>query len=325
MKFDYEKTIYIDSAIVKNGKFTFSGKVNEPDYYSLLYKNGWKPFILDNSILTFTGDANEPLYKSTIFGSREIQWDEDLRNSKKELVALMNNSADSSMAADSRGDTVLAKQYAESNQALAKKMYEKDIHFITTHPSAFISLSILNDEYRNFGFKDSKTLFDDLSDKLKNYTLGKEVAYKIFEGEQITALNAKAITFLQADTTGAMIPLSSFKGKYLLIDFWASWCAPCRAENPNIKTAYGKYKSKGFEVLGVSLDNDKSAWTKAIIKDGLTWTNVSDLQGWKNEVAKKYIVSEVPTNYLLDPDGKIIAKDLRGEALLNNLTEIFGQ
>ena len=141
----------------------------------------------------------------------------------------------------------------------------------------------------------------------------------------MTAINKKAISFSQKDTSGIEISLSSFKGKYLLIDFWASWCGPCRAENPNIKNAYQKYKSKGFEVLGVSLDNDKSAWTKAIINDSLTWTNVSDLKGWKNNIGQKYVVSAVPANYLLNKDGKIIAKDLRGEKLIKKLIEIFGQ
>jgi thiol-disulfide isomerase/thioredoxin len=325
MKFDYEKTIFIDSTIVKNGRFVFSGRVKEPDYYSILYKNDWKPFILDNSTLTFVGDAKEYLHKSKISGSKEIQWDEELRNSKEKFITLLNTTADSSMAADSRGDTLLAKLYADSNQAWNKKMYEKDRQFIATHPNAFVSLFFLDAGYKDFGFKDSKNLFNKLSKNLKNHSLGKEVAYKIFEGEHIAALNAKAITFSQADTAGNNISLSSFRGKYLLIDFWASWCIPCRAENPNIKNAYKNYKSKGFEVLGISLDNDKDAWVKAIIKDGLTWTHVSDLKGWKNEVAKKYIVNAVPANYLLDPEGKIIAKDLRGEDLLKKLTELFGQ
>ena len=325
-KFDYEKTVYIDSTIVKNGKFIFLGKIKEPDYYSILLKNDWKYFILDNSVLTFTGNANEYFYKSKIYGSKEIQWDEELRKSRESIIPLMNDAADSSMAADNRGDTLLAKKYADSNQLFAKKMDEKDKLFISTHPNAFISLYTLNNGgYKSLGFKDSKKLFNSLSNSLKTHSLGKEVKYKIFEGEQITAINAKAITFSQADTSGMMISLSSFKGKYLLIDFWASWCGPCRAESPNIKIAYDRYQLKGFEVLGVSLDNDKNAWIKAINKDGLKWTNVSDLQGWKNDVAKKYIVEAVPANYLLDRDGKIIAKNLKGEALIKKLTELLGK
>ncbi len=322
---DYEKTIYIDSSIIKNDKFFFSGKLKEPDYYSILYKNDWQFFILDNSVLTFIANANEPFYKSTISGSKEIQWDKEIRNINNDVGDLMNASADSSMAAGSRGDTLLENKYADDNQAYAKKIGESRKSFIKTHPKAFLSLSFLNEEYRSFGFKTSKSLFNNLSISLKNHSIGKVLKYNIFEGEQIAAINTKAITFTQADTSGKMISLSSFNGKYLLIDFWASWCGPCRAESPNIKIAYDRYQSKGFEVLGVSLDNDKNAWIKAINKDGLKWTNVSDLQGWKNDVAKKYIVQAVPANYLLDRNGKIIAKNLKGEALIKKLTELFGQ
>ena len=325
MKFDYEKTIFIDSAIIKNNTFLFKGKVEEPDYYSILFKEDWKPFVLDNSILTFTGNANEYFYKSKIYGSKEVSWAGELQNTINPFIPPQNDAADSSMAADGRGDILLAKKYADSNQYYAKRIDEKNEIFIGNHPNAFTSLYILNEGYKRFGIKKSKKLFSNLSKNLRNHSLGVELKYKIFEAEQMTAINKKAISFSQKDTSGIEISLSSFKGKYLLIDFWASWCGPCRAENPNIKNAYQKYKSKGFEVLGVSLDNDKSAWTKAIINDSLTWTNVSDLKGWKNNIGQKYVVSAVPANYLLNKDGKIIAKDLRGEKLIKKLIEIFGQ
>ncbi len=325
MKFDYEKNIYVDSAIVRHNYFQFKGKVNEPDYYSILFKEDWKPFILDNSILTFVGNGNEYLYKSKIYGSKEISWADELKNSTSPFISPMNDAADSSMAASSRGDTLLAKKYADSNQYYAKKIDAKNENFISNHPNAFISLYTLYNGHKNFGIKQSRKLFNNLSTQLKSCSFSIELKYQIFEAEQMTALNRKAISFSQTDTSGNEITLSSFKGKYLLIDFWASWCRPCRAENPNVKTAYERYKSKGFEVLGVSLDNDKLAWAGAIVKDDLKWTNVSDLKGWKNDVAKKYIVRAIPANYLIDREGKIIAKNLRGESLLNKLAELFGQ
>jgi thiol-disulfide isomerase/thioredoxin len=121
----------------------------------------------------------------------------------------------------------------------------------------------------------------------------------------------------------SVFKLSSLRGKYVLIDFWASWCGPCRQENPNVVRLYAKYKAKGFEIFGVSLDNDKNAWTRAIEKDMLTWQHVSDLQGWGNAGAVSYGVNAIPVTFLLDPQGKVIAKNLRGESLEVKLQEIF--
>jgi len=129
--------------------------------------------------------------------------------------------------------------------------------------------------------------------------------------------------FTQPDTLGRSVTLSSFRGKYVLIDFWASWCGPCRKENPNVVKAYEKYHPKGFEILGISLDENDQAWKKAIIKDKLNWVHLSDLKYWNNSVALLYGVSGIPQNYLIDPQGKIIATALRGEALDKKLAEIY--
>ena len=122
----------------------------------------------------------------------------------------------------------------------------------------------------------------------------------------------------------AKIPVASSEGKFLVLDFWASWCRPCRAENPNVVKAYNKFKDKNFTVLGVSLDQQKDAWVKAIEKDKLAWTQVSDLQSWNNSVAQMYRVQSIPQNFLIDPNGKIVAKDLRGADLEKKLCELLG-
>lgn len=136
-------------------------------------------------------------------------------------------------------------------------------------------------------------------------------------------IDQPAPDFIQNDIDGKPVSLESIKGKYILLDFWASWCGPCRMENPNLVVAYKKYHEKGFEIIGISLDEDKDAWEKAINQDNLTWTQLSDLKGYDNEVAKLYNVTALPYNYLINPEGKIIARLLKKERLTDRLEKSF--
>ena len=169
-----------------------------------------------------------------------------------------------------------------------------------------------------------RSLFDGLSPAVKGSTGGKAFAEKLAVATK-TGIGSMAMDFTQNDTLGKPVSLSAFRGKYVLLDFWASWCGPCRVENPAIVSTYAKYHPRGFEILSISLDRpgDKDKWMKAIHADKLTWTQVSDLQFWQNAVAVQYGVGSIPQNFLIDPQGKIIAKGLRGDELEKKLSEIY--
>lgn len=146
---------------------------------------------------------------------------------------------------------------------------------------------------------------------------------KMTEGEGGDLMGKTIPDFEQADPNGKMVNIKSFRGKYVLIDFWASWCGPCRGENPNVVAAFNKYKNKNFTVLGISLDKSKDAWLAAVEKDGLTWTQLSDLKFWSNAVAQQFGIQSIPQNFLIDPNGVVIGKNLRGEALEAKLESIL--
>lgn len=328
---DGDKNILKDSVKILDGHFTFAGKVEEPLRYSIKLKGQefGKVFILSNETIAFAANKDS-IYMAKLIGARQDSiYSLYYKNEFKKIQSIAGPVYKASDSLSQNGKVKLTpdqqvmmdKRWAD----LQKLADDLTFKFIKTHKDKVAGVLVLEDRLVTYGTPQQvKEYFAVLSPEVQKSYFGKRIKEAIDLNDK-TAVGAPALEFSQTDVNGKIVKLSDYKGKYVLVDFWASWCGPCRKENPNVVVAYKAYHDKGFEVLGVSLDDKKKLWEKAIEKDGLTWTHVSDLKGWKNEVAVMYGVKLVPTNYLIGPDGKIVAKNLREEALQSKLKEIFSK
>lgn len=221
-------------------------------------------------------------------------------------------------------DTMYFKVLDKKVQAFRKSRGEKIIEFAKTNPKSYFALQALAESVSGYSLKSdiAMPIFDKLSEELR-LSYGGQGLYKLLNAHTVTAVGAVAPNFTLKDVNGKSVSLSDYKGKLVLVEFWASWCSPCRAESPNLLKQYAAFKDKGFEILGVSVDSDKAKWLEAIKKDGLTWTQVSDLKGWDNDARKVYGISGVPANFLISADGKIVGNHLMGEELNKKLAELL--
>jgi len=228
------------------------------------------------------------------------------------------------MAAKEAHDTVGVKTVEAAYDSVQKAQSTFMKEYILKNGKSVVAAYLAISNAYAYSLEDLKAINKAMDPSVANSAYVKKLAEReIILGKVEPGQPAPEFTL--NDTTGNPISLSSLKGKVVLVDFWASWCGPCRAENPNVVAAYKRFSSKGFTVFGVSLDTDKDKWLQAIAKDGLTWPHVSDLIGWDNAAAKQYGVMSIPASYLLDKEGKIIASNLRGEELVKKLEELLGK
>ena len=294
----------METTIAKN-KFTLKGKSITPDF-KLLRFNGQPPYItllVDNSTIKIIGNKDSINY-IRITGSK----------SHLEYQAYINSLQPYQQAFD---------ENAAYDAVIEKNALDITSNYAINHPTSYVApLAIIHyNQIRDDAIK-IQQLYNGLDSNTKITPMGNYIVQLIEEAKK-NGYGTVLPDFSQADTAGNQIALSSLRGKYVLIDFWASWCRPCRQENPNVVAAFNQFQSKNFTVLGVSLDKDKTQWLNAIKMDNLTWTHVSDLQGWQNTVAQQNQISSIPQNILIDTEGKIIGKNLRGAKLIKKLNTII--
>lgn len=328
----------IDSVVMKHGKFIFKGSVGAPKEAHLVLDRGNQqqdpttrpvqdilPFFIEDRAITIV--AKDSIKNAVISGSPTNDDNVKVNAMLKpyyDKYDLLNKEFNAQPVEKQKDKAYVATLDSRANDIQAEIISVKR-KYVKANPDKYMALMALNSTLPPaFDAVAAEKDFNELTPAIRKSDLGLELEARIAKVKK-TQEGEPAPDFTQTDVNGKPVKLSDFRGKYVLLDFWASWCGPCRRENPNVVKAYNAYKDKGFTVLGVSLDKpaDKDKWLQAIEKDGLTWTQVSDLKAWENEAAKLYEVNAIPMNFLIDPNGKIVAKYLRGAALEETLKKVL--
>ena len=313
------------SADVKDSKFEFKGSNVEGVKYAMITfegQRGGMPIFLENGNFTVTLNAADP-FSNKVEGTSAAQTLFNQFNAiQMEIAQQQRPLQQAFMAANQAQD----QEKMDSIQGVFEKLVEgaqaKELELIKANPDAYVTAFMVASSMQQMELDKVKERFAILSETAKANEWGKQIAEFIATQEK-TAVGATAPDFTITDTEGKEFNMYDVKAKVKLLDFWASWCGPCRGENPNVVAVYKEYHKKGLEIIGISLDNNKDAWLKAIEDDGLIWKHGSDLQGWNAAPAKLYGVRSIPATFLLDENNKIVAKNLRGDALKEKIAEML--
>lgn len=310
-----------------SGHFLFKGTLTEPSYYALSVQDvqGIVDLILENDSITVEGSVDS-LWTAKVEGSKE-------NDIHKEFIPFTGYFANQERfnaieaaydSASKAGDTTALARMEREKKELSVSFKAAVKRFINKYP---ISVTAVNNLVY-FLDDDDLRQADSMLQGFEKSSIGnhKQVQYfrKLIDRKKSLSIGSIAPDFEQPDSTGRVIKLSSLRNNFVLVDFWASWCSPCRQENPNLVRIFNRFKHKGFTILSVSLDDDRTKWLRAVHKDQMQqWLNVGDLKGWSNAAAVQYGIDGIPSSLLLDPTGTIIAKNLRGEALEKKVASVY--
>jgi peroxiredoxin len=315
----------VDTAKIVSGRFTFTGSTMEPIFCMLTIKDAPPSypaaFYVEPGTTSLTGVLDSLKDTHVSGGPTETEYLAFVSDTKvfEDREMALNNAYEAAQGNKSIMDSVqkVADSLEKSRSAFVSQ-------YIKAHPASFISARQIEETYSyNPNVSSFDSAYNSLDEKIRSSSIGKKIGDMLATAQK-TDTGHIAPDFTLNDTSGHPVTLSTYnKGKVVLVDFWASWCGPCRAENPNVVKAYNSYKDKGFTVFGVSLDEKKAAWEQAIQDDRLYWGQVSDLKGWSSAAAALYGIRGIPMNFLLDKDGKIVGKGLRGEDLDKKLASLL--